>query len=130
MKMNPELPPLSDAQMEIMQRIWARGRATVTEVSQDLAQQREVARNTVLTVMDRLAKRGWLAKEAIGNVHVFTATVDQRNALGTLVGDLVASTFSGNPDRLIMALLDGRGLTADESGRIRKMIVESHKRKQ
>ncbi len=124
-----KLPSLSDAQMEVMQRIWSRGRATVTEVWRDLEKERVIARNTVLTVMDRLAKRGWLSKEAVGNVHVYTAAVDQRRAMGTLVKDLVATTFSGDPDRLIMALLDGRGLTADESERIRKRITESKKRK-
>lgn len=124
-----DLPPLSDAQMEVMQRIWDRGEATVSDVWQDLANERKVARNTVLTVMDRLAKRGWLTKRSLGNTHLYKATIARQKALGRVVERLIESTFCGSVDRLVMALLDGRGVTDDEALRIRRMINDARKAK-
>ena len=101
---------MSDAQLEIMQIIWARDEATVTDVWQDLCLHREVARNTVLTVMDRLEKRNWLTKTAIGNTHLYTAAVGQKKTMGQVVRKMVETAFSGAADEMIVALLDGRGV--------------------
>lgn len=128
MSPSKKLPPLSDSQMEIMQRFWVRGEATVTDVWQDLSLERDIARNTVLTVIDRLSKRGWLSKRAVGNTHLFEPTVPQRKALGRVVERLVESTFSGSVDRLVTALLDGRGISDDEAARIRNLINAAKKR--
>ena len=125
-----ERPHLTDAQLEVMHAIWDRGEAAVTDVWQDLCKQREIARNTVLTVMDRLAGRGWLEKRVIGNTHLYRPTVSRKKALGNVVKRLVETAFSGSADRLVMALLDGRGVSKDEADRIREMIDQSRKKKQ
>lgn len=122
-----KLPPLTEPQMEILHCLWRRGEATVTEVWQELSAERELARNTVLTVMDRLAKRGWLNKRAVGNTHLYKPTVDEKAALGNAVERLVNTAFAGAADRLVLALLDGRGVTAEEAARIREMIDKSRK---
>lgn len=123
----PDLPPLTDAQLEIMKSIWSREEATVTDVWGDLTAQRSVARNTVLTVMDRLEKRGWLKKRRIGNTFLYTAVASLDQTMGQVVRRLVDTAFSGAADRLVMALLDGRGLSDEESNRIAKMIDERRK---
>ena len=124
-----ELPPLSDAQMEIMQCVWGLGQATVTDVWQRLKSDRKIARNTVLTVMDRLAKRGWLTKQPLANTHIFKPTVPKKKVLGNVVQKLVDTTFSGSADRLVMALLEGRGISSEEAARIGELIEESKKQR-
>ena len=59
-------PALSEAQFEIMQVVWEGDEVTVTDVWNVLAQRRQVARNTVLTLMERLEKKGWLTRRADG----------------------------------------------------------------
>ena len=117
-----ELPSLSDAQLEIMQIVWAQEQATVTQVWQALCAQREVARNTVLTVMDRLVNRGWLSKTADGNAFLYAATVNQKKTMGQVVRKMVDTAFSGAADEMIVALLDGRGVSDEEAARINKLI--------
>ena len=129
MNQKPDLPPLSDAQLEVMHCVWERGEATVTDVWQELAARREIARNTVLTVIDRLAKRGWLQKRSVGNTHLYQATVSKAQALGGVVERMVETAFSGSADRMVMALLDGRGVSKEEAAKIRQLIDESRGRK-
>ena len=57
-----ELPSLSPGQLEIMDVVWRHGEATVAEVWKALSARRQVARNTVLTMLARLEEKGWLAQ--------------------------------------------------------------------
>ena len=117
-----ERPPLSDAQLEIMNLVWEQGETTVADVWRDLSGRRDVARNTVLTLMTRLEEKGWLARRAEGNPHKYRAALPRKATLGGMVKRLVDSAFGGSADGLVMALLDGRGVSSEEAERIRRMI--------
>ncbi len=129
MAKSTSLPALSDQQLEIMSCIWELSEATVTDVWQEISKRKKLARTTVLTVMDRLAKRGWLLKKRLQNTHLYSATMQRDQVLGGMVKNLVESAFSDSPDRLMMALIDSRGITAAEADRIKAMIDASRKRK-
>src|SRR5437762_340785 len=119
-KHKPEpLPALSEAQLEIMQLVWERGEVTVTDVWSVLAQRRGVARNTILTLMDRLERKGWLTRRAQGQTHVYAAAAPREATLGRVVQRLVDAAFAGSAEGLILALLQGRGVSPDEARRIR-----------
>jgi BlaI family transcriptional regulator, penicillinase repressor len=118
----PDLPALSDAQMEIMNEVWDRGEATVAEVWKALSSRRRVARNTVLTMMVRLQERGWLLCESGEHTFRYRAAAPREAVQDLMVRRLLDSAFNGSAEGLVMALIDGRGLSADESRRIRDMI--------
>ena len=121
------LSPLSPAQLEIMNLVWARGEATVSEVWKTLAEQRPIARTTVLTVMDRLEKKGWLKRRAEAQQHYYSATRSRESTLGQLVDRLVETAFAGSAEELVLALIDGRGVTDDEAKRIRRLIDKARR---
>jgi BlaI family transcriptional regulator, penicillinase repressor len=125
MPRKPDLPPLSDAQLEILQVVWQNGEIAVSDVWQAIAARRPVARNTVLTVMDRLEKRGWLSKRNVGITQLYRATVSEKATLGEMARRFVDSTFGGSADALVMALLEGRGVSPEEARRIRQRIDEA-----
>jgi BlaI family penicillinase repressor len=123
-----QLPALSEAQLEIMECIWERGEVTVTNVWNVLAGRRQVARNTVLTLMDRLEKKGWLKRRAEGQTHYYTSAVPRAATLGGVVRRLVDSAFGGSAEGLVLALLEGRGVSDEEALRIRLLIDNASKR--
>ncbi len=114
---------LSHAQIEIMNVLWHRGEATVTEVWNELSTRRPIARNTVQTMLTRLEGRGWLQHAAKGNHFLYSPTVPRASAVREIVTTLVDSAFAGSAERMVMALLDGRSFTPAEAERIRKMIA-------
>jgi BlaI family penicillinase repressor len=118
---------LSDWQLRILRVIWERGEASVLEVWEALSAERPVARNTVQTMMVRLEKKGWLRHRAEGQSFFYRAAKPQSATLGNLVRDLVDVAFAGSAEGLVMALLDGRGVTAEEAARIRRMIREAER---
>ncbi len=129
-KPKPEkLPALSEAQLEIMDVIWDGGEVTVTDVWNVLARRRRVARNTVLTLMDRLEKKGWLKRRVDGQTHSYTAAVPRAATLGGVVRRLVDAAFAGSAEALVLALLEGRGISDEEARRIRQLIDNAQNRR-
>src|SRR5436305_1426785 len=127
-KAKDELPALSEAQLEIMHVVWDGGEVTVTDVWTVLARRRPVARNTVLTLMDRLEKKGWLKRRADGQAHYYTAASPRAATLGQVVHRLVDAAFAGSAEALVLALLEGRGVSAEEARRIRQLIAKARTR--
>jgi BlaI family transcriptional regulator, penicillinase repressor len=124
-----KLPVLSEVQLEIMHVVWDGGEVTVTDVWTVLSQRRQVTRNTVLTLMDRLEKKGWLQRRAQGQTHYYTAAAARASTLGSVVRRLVDGAFAGSAEGLVLALLEGRGVSDEEAKRIRQLIDNTQGRK-
>ncbi|MFB3111017.1 MAG: BlaI/MecI/CopY family transcriptional regulator [Gemmatimonadales bacterium] len=62
---------LTPAQYEILQVIWGGDEegATVAEIWQEISKLRSVGRTTVLNLVDRLEKRGWLTRRQVQGVY-------------------------------------------------------------
>src|SRR4051794_19445542 len=125
-----ERPPLSEGQLEIMNLVWDRGEATVAEVWKDLSPRRKVARNTVQTMMVRLEEKGWLTSQTDEHAFRYRAAVPREAVQGMMVRRLLDSAFGGSAEGLVMALLDGRGISAAEARRIRALIERAEEAKQ
>src|SRR5436305_1749492 len=121
--------PLSEAQLEIMNIVWARGEVTVADVWKALAGRRKVARNTIQTLMARLEEKGWLLCRDEGHAFRYRAAEPRGATLGAMVRKLVDTAFEGSAEGLVLALLDGRGVSKDEAKRIRAMIDRAEGRK-
>ena len=117
--------PLTKAQRDIMEVVWAAGEVTVTEVRDTLAKKRELARNTIQTMMVRLDERGWLQHREQGRTFIYSAARPKIVSLGAKVSQMVDRLFAGSPENLVNALIEYRGLSADESERIREMIEQA-----
>jgi BlaI family transcriptional regulator, penicillinase repressor len=127
-KKKKSLPPLSAAQLEIMNLVWDRGEVTVGEVYEILARRRSVARNTVQTTMVRLEEKGWLTHRTVANAFRYSAVVPRQKTVRQMVDELVDSAFAGSAEGLVSALLDGRQLSPGEADRIRALIEQSEKK--
>ncbi len=123
-----ELPPLSEAQLEIMNVVWDRGDVTVGEVWKALSVGRKVARNTVLTMLTRLEEKGWLERDSLEHAHRYRATVPRDATLLEMISRLVQTAFKGSAEGLLVALLHGRTVSKEEAARIRAMIDQAEKR--
>jgi BlaI family transcriptional regulator, penicillinase repressor len=121
--------PLSPAQREIMEILWDRGELTAAMVRQVLSEDRQLARNTVRTMLQRMEEKGWLKHRSEGRTFLFSPAVPRAVTIGQRVLELVESLCGGSPEALMTALLEHRGLTTEETKRIREMLdsAEPHK---
>jgi predicted transcriptional regulator len=62
----------------IMHRVWDHGGpVTVRELFDDLQRERVIAYTTVMTTMDNLHRKGWLARVKEGKAYRYTATASR-----------------------------------------------------
>jgi BlaI family transcriptional regulator, penicillinase repressor len=116
------LPGLSPAQREIMEIVWERGEVSASDVRAILSQTRDLARNTARTLLERMEQKGWLKHREEGRTYLYSAAQPRPAAIGQAVLNVVEHVCGGSPEVLLTALLDHRGVTADELARIRAML--------
>ncbi len=129
MKQRRKLLNLSPAQREIMESIWTHGELSVSQTRAILSEERDVARNTVRTLLERMVEKGWLKYREDGRTYLYSAAVPRQTSIGERVIDVVDHVCGGSPEAMVTALLDYRGLTKEELSRIRQMLNRAHARK-
>ncbi len=65
-----DVTPLTEAQRDIMEIVWALGEVSVSQVRKALLKRRDVARNTVQTMIVRLEEKGWLKHRTAGKTFI------------------------------------------------------------
>jgi BlaI family transcriptional regulator, penicillinase repressor len=116
--------PLTPTQYEILEAVWNAGvdGITVAEIWQQVTERRQVARTTILNLVDRLEKRGWLRRKAVEGVNRFTAAVSRDRTHASLAGDFVDDFFGGSASHLMMSLLGTGRLSPDEVRELRTLL--------
>ena len=129
MTSQPELPALSDVQLEIMNVVWDREECSVADVWKVLNERRGVSRNTVHTLIVRLEEKGWLRRrEADGGV-LYSPAATRESTQQRCVQRLIETVFDGSPEGLVLTLLNDGTVSSDEADRIRDLIAEARRRK-
>jgi predicted transcriptional regulator len=86
-------PPL---ELECLKALWNLGEGRVRDVRQALVEDRHLAYTTVMTILDRLEKRGKVARRKDGRSYIYVPKVS-RDALRKLaIKDLVDDFFDGS----------------------------------
>ena len=107
-----EIPP--PLELECLKVLWTLGEAKVREVREQLAPARPLAYTTVLTVLDRLARKGIVSRRKAGRCFLYTPQVSRDTLRQRAVAQLVENFFSRSEEQL-RAYLEGPG--ADTSPR-------------
>jgi predicted transcriptional regulator len=117
-------PPLTEAELRLMQILWGKGRATVAEVAAALPKQLDLAYNTVLTTMRILETKGYLRHEKAKDARafVYVPVVAKEQATRSAVRQLLRRFFGDSPEALVLNLLDDETIGASELKNIRKLL--------
>jgi predicted transcriptional regulator len=82
---------LGDLELVVMNLVWDIESATVSDVLERLnhEKERQLAYTTVMTIMSRLAEKGWLISEKKGRAYVYQAVYPKQEAEAVAVGSVV-----------------------------------------
>jgi predicted transcriptional regulator len=90
--------------LEVMKVLWEVGTGTVAQVQIELRRLRPFAYTTVMTLLDRLAKKGAVSRLRQGRGYVYTPVLDRDTALKLALHRLMRDFFNGFPAPLISYL--------------------------
>ncbi len=117
-------PGLTDAELKLMDVLWDRGEATVSEVVASLTQKPPLAYSTVLTTLRILENKGYARHTKQGRAFVYRAVVGRDKARQKAVTHLLGRFFEGSPGALVLNLLEARKIDAESLDRLRKRIED------
>ena len=105
-------PHLTEAELRLMDVVWDRGAATVSEVAEALPKDLGLAYNTVLTTLRILEDKGYLrhTKRDDARAFVYQAVVGRNEAGRNAVRYLVSRFFRNSPELLVLNLLEDEEL--------------------
>jgi predicted transcriptional regulator len=120
-------PPLTEAELRLMNVVWRLGKATVAEVAAALPKDLDLAYNTVLTTLRILEAKGYLrhAKAKDARAFVFRPVVGRMEATRSAVRQLLGRFFGDSPEALVLNLLEDDTLSHAELEKIRKLLQQS-----
>lgn len=111
----------------IMDRIWNRDAGTPTtvrEVFEELAVERDIAYTTVMSTMDNLHTKGWLARERDGKAYQYWPTLTREEHSARLMRE--ALDGGGRPDLVLSHFVEQ--ISLEESARLRAALRRLAKR--
>ena len=112
---------LTEAELPIMEIIWTKGSAGVTDVVAGLPDS-QVAYNTVLTTLRILERKGYVRHTKEGRAFVYHPVVERGEASRKAVRNLMKRFFQDSPELLILNVLEDEQLDQKELDRLKKLI--------
>lgn len=104
-----DLPPRLE--LECLKALWRLGEANVRGVQSALA--RPLAYTTVMTVLDRLARRECVGRRKVGRGFLYSAVLSRDSVRRVAIEDLIDCFFDGSEESL-RHYLHARSATRDE----------------
>jgi len=116
-------PPLSETEQDVLKVLWDLGQGTVREVRSALAVQgHDWAYTTAQTLLTRLLAKGYVAADRSGPAHVYQPTVSRDSLLRRRLTDLADEFCEGTTSPLVLALVEGSDLSAEDIARFRQLL--------
>ncbi|HVA27865.1 MAG TPA: BlaI/MecI/CopY family transcriptional regulator [Candidatus Baltobacteraceae bacterium] len=117
---------LTDHELRLMDVLWEKGRATVSEVTAAL-EPPPLAYNTVLSTMRTLEQKGYVGHEETGRAFTYLPLVKRDDAAKSAVSHVLARFFANSPNALAVTLLDDVPLREADRKAIRDLLERKPK---
>jgi BlaI family penicillinase repressor len=119
------VPVMSDAEREVLKVLWDHGPLAVRDVVARLAEMgQQWARSTVITLLQRLEKKGYVASDKSRFAFVFRPILSREDVMRSRMNDLAGELCDGDALPLVLAFAERHRFSPGELARFRLMIDE------
>ena len=107
---------ISDSELELMKIVWCSGgKAKYADIMEALAKQGNTwQKNTVITLLSRLAEKGMLKTSKIGRRNEYIALVSESDYQSTQARSLLNKLYAGDAKGLVATLIQGEMLSEED----------------
>jgi BlaI family transcriptional regulator, penicillinase repressor len=100
---------LAPLELDCMNTLWPMGEGTVREIRDRLAVRRARAYTTIMTIMDRLARKGIVERQKSGRAYVYRPRLSADEARAQALGQVLENFFGGSKEALLAQLGNASG---------------------
>lgn len=113
---------LGDQELTLLRYVTDHSPTTVREVADKFGETHGLARTTILTMMERLRKKGYLVRVKDGGSFQYQPVVAKTELLQTLVHDFVQKSLGGSLSPFVAYLTEAQGLSEREIADLRELV--------
>ncbi len=100
------LPPALE--LTCLRALWRLGEGSVHDVRKAVSKERVLAYTTVMTLLDRLEKRGCVARRKPGRSYIYRPKISRDTLRGHALKQLLDGFFDGSADALLRYIREPR----------------------
>lgn len=119
----------TDVELAILRTLWDLGPATVRQVHEAMAGDRDLAYTAVLKMMQTMVEKGLLVRDETSRSHVYRAAHPRDHTLTGLVDDLLERAFGGSALDLLATTLSSRRLDTREREQVARLLAQVKERR-
>ena len=101
-----EIPP--PLELLCLRALWTLGEANVRDVQQAVSRSKPLAYTTVMTLLDRLARKGVLARRKAGRAFLYAPQVSRDSLRRIALREFLEAYFDGSEEQLQAFLRAGQ----------------------
>jgi len=116
--------PLGSTEIAILRYVADHHPITVGEVAEHVAQTTGQARTTVLTIMERLRRKNYLARKRVNGVFRYSPKVAKVDLLHGLVKNFVDTTLGGSLSPFVSFLSEGGAISERDLETLKRVVRE------
>lgn len=124
-----KVPSLGEQELEILKYIESHSSISVREVASHFDREKNLARTTVLTVMERLRKKGFINRIQAQGIFKYSSKIKSGDIMKSKISDFVEKTLGGSVGPLLNYFISSSNLTVEELQKL-KNLAESLKAKE
>jgi len=115
---------VTDAEWKIMECLWDHSPQTMGEITATLEPATGWTRQTVITLLKRMAEKGAVSMDDSGRAKKYTPLITREEASAEETHKLLNHVFKGKASLLVNQLVDSGDLSAEDLWDILKAILE------
>ena len=115
---------LGEQELEVLRFVTDHAPTSVREVAQAFGEPRGLARTTILTMMERLRKKGFLTRRKADGSFAYSPALAKTELMQNLVQDFVEKTLGGSLTPFVAYLSEARNLNDTQIAELRRLVEE------
>lgn len=112
----------TEAELQILHVLWARGACTVREVHGVLHREDGSGYTTALKLLQVMHAKGLVERDDAQRAHVYRAAVSKERTQKRFLRDMVQRVFEGSSSQLVLHALGSQRATREELRAIRLLL--------
>jgi len=104
---NPETPKPTEAELGILNVLWAHGECTVRDVHETLGRDDGTGYTTALKMLQIMHAKGLVTRDDSQRAHLYRAAISQESTQKRFLSDIVKRVYNGSSSQLVLQALGG-----------------------
>ena len=114
--------PLRGQELSVFRYVADRAPVSVGQVAEQFAAREGLARTTILTVMERLRRKGYLKRRKSAGVYHYSPTIPKKDVVRSLVRDFAERVLAGSSQPFMAYLAEDAELSDAEVEQLADLV--------